>query len=411
MHIYHEYQESCQNVPSTLPTEVLHLARSLRDPSIISLPEGDEIGLANGLAGLALLPLTLASVCSQQERQAWLDVASAYFTQIAHFTHEHPLTHPGLYHGSCGVAFSLSLLAQYDERYLSACRLLLTRLVNQIVSWNWYTSAFLSGQENFEVIGGAAGLLRFLLTQAHEADVQPALASLVSYLTWVSEARDRWHHHPERLGKVAKAHYPDGYIDLGMAHGLSGPLAVLSLAARAGYASPRVLGAIERWASWFLEQQIATDWGLDWPSVIPRGQCARDCLPARAAWCYGTPGIARALWLAGNALEDDSLRALAREALASTLRRPQQKSDEPHICHGLAGLLLICLRFADDDPVSASWLEGVISSLTTTLYIRWSNVSALMPPRFLTGSIGGALTLIAAFTKHPPCWDQTPVIS
>jgi hypothetical protein len=305
----------------------------------------------------------------------------------------------------------LSLLAQLDERYLPACRLLLTRLVNQVGSWDWCTAAFLPGQENFEVIGGAAGLLRFLLTQAHEADVQPALASLVSYLTWVSEARDRWYHHPERLGKVAKAHYPDGYIDLGMAHGLSGPLAVLSLAARAGYASSRVLDAIERWASWFLEQQIVTDWGIDWPSVIPRGQCASDCAPARAAWCYGTPGIARALWLAGSALDDDSLRASAREALASTLRRPQRKSDEPHLCHGLAGLLLICLRFADEDPVLASWLEDIIASLTTTLHMRWSQMSTQMPPRFLTGSIGGALTLIAALTKQPPCWDQVLVIS
>jgi len=42
-------------------------------------------------------------------------------------------------------------------------------------------------------------------------------------------------------------------------------------------------------------------------SGVPVGGTAVDDRPARAAWCYGSPGISPALWLAGEALDDPRL--------------------------------------------------------------------------------------------------------
>jgi lantibiotic biosynthesis protein len=405
------YQESCINNTFSLPTALLDLAHGLRDPSTLTFEEDDAVGLANGLAGVALLPLTLASLFSESE---WLQVAGSYFLRIAQETRLRPLSHPGLYHGSCGIAFTLSLLAQLDSRYAHASQTLLARLIGQVMAWNWYTQPFLPGQQNFELIGGAAGIIRFLLTRQGEPGVQSALERLLSYLIWVSEEQERWVHSPHRLGPIARERYPLGYIDLGYAHGLAGPLAALSLAALHDTSHPGMLEAIERWSAFLVDQQLDMPWGKDWTGMLPTQLQAKDCPPARSAWCYGAPGIARALWLAGRALANDSLGIIAQEALASVLRRPTEARNihEPQICHGLAGLLLTCLRFASDDPTACpAWLKEAISQLTVEVSTRWIASYTEMPPTFLTGSVGGALTLIAAMTNRQPLWDQALLLS
>jgi hypothetical protein len=405
------YQEPCTNSPISLPTELLELAHRLRDPSTLLFEEVDVVGLANGLAGVALLPLTLASLFSDSE---WLHVAGTYFHRIAQETRQRPLSHPGLYHGSCGIAFTLSLLARLDSRYAHASQTLLARLIDQVMAWNWQTQPFLPGQQNFELIGGAAGILRFLLTQQGELGVSSALECLLSYLIWVSKEQERWVHDPRRLGPIARKRYPLGYIDLGYAHGLVGPLAALSLAVLHDISHPGIREAIERWSLFLVDQQLDMLWGKDWTGMLPIQHQAKGCPPARSAWCYGAPGVARALWLAGRALANDSLCLIAQEALASVLRRPAETRNihEPQLCHGLAGLLLICLRFASDDPAACpAWLKEAISQLTIEFLTHWRASYAQMPPTFLTGSVGGALTLIAALTHREPQWDQVLLLS
>lgn len=390
---------------------ILKLAHTLRNPSSLLLKGEDAVGIANGLSGIVLLPLTLVALYPSQE---WLSVALSYFKRLAQETYTKPLAHPGLYHGTSGVVFALSLLAEQDQRYGDHCQTVLAQLLKQIAAWNWQEQPLLSGQHNFELIGGASGILRVLLLHAQEANVQSVIERLLTYLVWVSERSQRWQHHQDMLGPIAKARYPEGYTDLGLAHGIAGPPAVLSLAQLQGCMVPGMNEAIERWAVWLVHHQLSLPWGRDWPSVLPTQCHLPDCPPARAAWCYGAPGIARALSLVGRALEEAEIRAIAREALAATLRRPAQQRniEEPHICHGLAGLLLVCLRFLHDDAQACSpWLQEAVPLLTTHLLTVWNERWAQMEPGFLTGSIGGALTLIAALTTQEAAWDRALLLS
>lgn len=387
---------------------ILDWAHSLQNPNKLHLPESDEVGLANGLAGVALLPLTLSQIFP---KQSWLTQAQQYFSHIAQKTRLHPLTHPGLYHGSCGLVLGLSRLAQQDERYCDTSQSLLQEFLKHIIAWNWQSDSFLVGQENFEVIGGAAGIIRVLLPLFNEDNVPTALEQFGSYFIWLSQTSQRWAHRPDRLSTIARARYPSGYIDLGMAHGLAGPLAALSLMVLHNHAPVGALEAITRWASWLFEQHLDMPWGYDWPGVLPMHLSAQECTPARTAWCYGTPGIARALWLAGRALADESLCTIAYEALASALRR-QHNSDEPLLCHGKAGLLLICLRFAQDTPTEQCiWLNDAITLLCKQLCHQWQEAVGNLEPGFLTGATGFALTLLAALTHQDAWWDKALLLS
>lgn len=61
----------------------------------------------------------------------------------------------------------------------------------------------------------------------------------------------------------------------------------------------------------------------------------------REAWCYGSPGVARSLWLAGRALENEDLKSLAVDAFKSIYARPRERWSiySPTVCHGYSGLI------------------------------------------------------------------------
>jgi hypothetical protein len=96
-----------------------------------------------------------------------------------------------------------------------------------------------------------------------------------------------------------------------MAHGIAGPLALLSIASSAGWEVDGQTAAIRAAAQWLLTWQ--TPGTTTWPPYIT-GRELDDGPPApapaagrRDAWCYGAPGIGRALTLAGHALPDPHL--------------------------------------------------------------------------------------------------------
>jgi lantibiotic biosynthesis protein len=138
---------------------------------------------------------------------------------------------------------------------------------------------------------------------------------------------------------------------------------------------------------------------------------------SRGAWCYGSPGVARSLWLAGEALEDDSLRQLAVEGILAVVRRPPAvRVPSPRFCHGIAGLLQIVLRFARD--TGHAELIAPVDSLVDELLAAYEpdrplGYAALVPgPNpvdrggLLDGAAGVALVLLAVATDVDPSWDR-----
>ncbi|MFD0480580.1 lanthionine synthetase LanC family protein [Nonomuraea thailandensis] len=146
---------------------------------------------------------------------------------------------------------------------------------------------------------------------------------------------------------------------------------------------------------------------------------------SRTAWCYGVPGAARALQLAGMALDRPDWRRFAVDALRSTLTLP----DEGHgvqdagLCHGWAGLLhltRLVARDADDAELTgaADRLAGQAVDLydpqaafgfrAATLHEQdWLDL-----PGFLEGSAGIALALHAYAADQPAAsgWDAALLV-
>ncbi|KJS51422.1 hypothetical protein VM98_37260, partial [Streptomyces rubellomurinus subsp. indigoferus] len=81
--------------------------------------------------------------------------------------------------------------------------------------------------------------------------------------------------------------------------------------------------AMQALASWLVAHRRP---GGGWPMAVRGEDVAAGRPPAdaptRAAWCYGTPGAARGLFLAGTALGRADWRDAAVAALADALADP-----------------------------------------------------------------------------------------
>src|SRR5207249_1088809 len=173
-------------------------------------------------------------------------------------------------------------------------------------------------------------------------------------------------------------------------------------------------------------------WGVNWPTTValeavdtpggpalkPGAAAAAPHGPGRTAWCYGSPGVVRALWLAGEALDCPAYRDLALAGMEAIARRPLANRwiDSPTFCHGVAGLMQITLRFANETGQPSlteaaralgDQLLGLFDPATRLGYYSLEPGGVRVDqPGLLDGAPGTALVLLAAATGVTPTWDR-----
>ncbi|WJV48891.1 lanthionine synthetase C family protein [Streptomyces flavofungini] len=212
--------------------------------------------------------------------------------------------------------------------------------------------------QEYDLISGLTGLGAYLLHRGTRPDL---LHGVLGYLVRLIEQpvtvhgirMPGWWTTDSPTGRPAED-WPGGHGNFGMAHGVSGPIALLALCARAGYHVPGHHQALQQAC------QLLTDWARPapgsacWPETLTleawlAGPPAR-AYSGRASWCYGAPGIARSLQLAALASDEAPAQRRAEDALASCAADPEQlaRLTDATVCHGWAGLSLALDRAAAD---------------------------------------------------------------
>jgi hypothetical protein len=396
--------------------------------------------VSQGYAGLAVLWGYLDS-CFGDE--GW-DLAGREHLELAvRGAEAAPDPHVGLFSGLSGLAFGAWQLSRHGVRYGR----LLARLDEAICARAAALAEDLRARlgavtvELFDVISGLSGVGAYLLCRRDQPGPAAALDLVIRALVELTadeEGVPRWHTPAHLIWDAEmRAFYPDGNLNCGLAHGIPGPLALLSLARRAGWAVPGLADAIARTADWLCAHRCDDAWGINWPTAVPLPPVARSDGPtaqpgegrpvpegpSRAAWCYGSPGIARSLWLAGEALDRDDYRALAVAAMRDVFHRPvpARRIDSPTFCHGVAGLLAIALRFAHDTgrpeflEASQTLIRQLLDSYRPESLLGFRNLEiadrVTDQPGLLDGAPGVALVLLAAATPVEPTWDRLFLLS
>ncbi|MFJ3185296.1 lanthionine synthetase C family protein [Streptomyces halstedii] len=244
----------------------------------------------------------------------------------------------------------------------------------------------------WDLIRGLTGLAALLLSRkppAHRLpDVLACLVALAHPACSDGRTLPGWWSAAAPNGKEMAG----GHGNNGVAHGIAGPLSVLSLALREGVSVPGQEEAVDTFATW-LDRHGTHYWSTATHLEAAQAPAPE---PTRQSWCYGQPGIARAQQLAALALSDPARRRAAEDTVAAILTDPLQlaRITDSTLCHGWAGLLTLTRAVAADSP-SPDRFTPIIQDLHRRLTADWEH---LPKPGFMEGRTGAQLALHATDT-------------
>jgi hypothetical protein len=375
--------------------------------------------LAKGAAGIALMYVDRAHIGAgtSQDAHAHIKRASAVTISAADST--------GLFLGAPALAFVLHAAAHPGGRYVRALKTLDTH-VHQLVhrrvdaAMARIDRGDLPTFGEYDIFYGLTGIGAHLLRRNPNGSALERILTYLVALTRPLRADDHelpgWWVAHDPHGRTPTAHCPGGHANFGAAHGITGPLLLLSQAARNGAIVEGHHEAIDTICAWLHTWRQHSDAGPWWPEYITRPELhtgmSRPPGPARPSWCYGTPGIARAGQLAAIALSDPARRRFFENALHDCLTDHIQTAalTDPGLCHGWAGVYQTAWRAARD--AATPELATVLPELADE-FVQHTVTAPETEPGFLDGKAGTILALhTAAFDAAPISgWDACLLIN
>ncbi|RLL67403.1 lanthionine synthetase C family protein [Streptomyces sp. Z26] len=301
----------------------------------------------------------------------------------------------GLFLGAPALCFVLHLAADGTDRYARALHTLdravaahtRTRLAAAHDRIDTGRRPAFAEYDLFRGLTGIGALL--LLRHPTGAELRDVLEYLVRLTEPFTDPNGQalpgwWVAHAPASDPTAT---PGGHANAGLAHGITGPLALLALAIRAGVTVDGHENAIRRICRWLDQIRQNDHHGLHWPPWTTH-HSTPPTRPATPGWCYGTPGLVRAQQLAAIVLEDAARKRMAERALTSCLTSTRQldKVTDRGLCHGLGGILRTVQRVAQDaeHPAEYDRQLGVLAH-------RFAAAPEPEDDGFLLGKTGAAL--------------------
>jgi hypothetical protein len=275
----------------------------------------------------------------------------------------------------------------------------------------------LTRPSEYDLISGLTGLGLYHLVR-HGSAGSGMTAAVLDYLVALAEPVSR---HGESLpgwwSGAGPGGTPDparrgGHLNLGMAHGIAGILALLSGAMRAGIQVEGHAKAVRELCETFdryRQGNSACPW---WPAMISlrehrQGRTSQE-RQARPSWCYGTPGQARAQQLAGLALGDQERMRVAERALAGCVLDQQVTAflADASLCHGWAGVVQALWRAASD-ALSPQPLQAALNKARRGMEDHLARAGPPASGGLLEGTSGIQLAQndLPRTGGEPPAWD------
>lgn len=385
---------------------------------VAALPApGDEAldaSLSGGAAGLAIL-------CGYLAKSDYDDGENAeqFLEQAVQTLTEEPLG-PSFYVGFTGVAWAITHLR---EQLLEAADEDPNEEVDQALQ------EYLSRWEgDYDLVNGLVGVGVYALERLPRPAAKDILESVVTRLAGTAECGPEgvtWFTGPERITPQQRESYPDGYYNLGIAHGVPGVIAFLGEVCAAGIALDRAAPLLDGAVVWLLHRKLPDSAEGLFSNWTASGAQQNEF---RIAWCYGGAGVAAALLHAGRCVGRPDWEREALDIARRVASRARAKSDmvDTGLCHGTAGLGHIFNRIfqATGDEffkdAARFWFRRTLDLKRpgqgiggyTALFLDERGEPIEEPwPGLLVGATGIALALLAAVNTVSPAWDQMLLLS
>jgi lantibiotic biosynthesis protein len=376
--------------------------------------------LANGSAGLAILFAYLDRVrCGYRDKET----AVYFLDQAMDAASEGPID-SSLYGGVTGIAWAIAHL----RGSLFEANNDVTEAVDEPLQEALSRSPW---QGDYDLIGGLVGIGVYILEELPSSSAFECLVHLVDRLNELARPTPdgiTWFTSPDLLPPWQRELCPNGYYNLGVAHGVPGVIAFLAQAYALDERKVRdvkkvrtkVRPLLEGAVAWLMAQESSSNGDSFFPNWIGPGIAPTS---SRVAWCYGELGIAAALLIAGNCLSNANWKREAVRLARRAAARPFDQSGvtDCGLCHGTAGVSHLFNRMfqASHEPrfknAAREWLERTLDMRHPEVGVagyaafradHWRNEIGI-----LEGAAGIALALLAAVTPIEPSWDRILLMS
>jgi lantibiotic biosynthesis protein len=387
----------------------------------------DDRNLSQGFLSQALFFGVLNQAYPNQN---WDYAAHKYLEKTVATLNKQHYGQPSFYGGIFGLGFVAAFLSENGRRYQN--------LLGQIFApVNKYLEKHLKNLEtniknnrvrysDYDVINGISGILRSLIF-ANRLDVKESIYGCLHYLVLLAKHNSRnipnWFIPPENQFPITER---EAIGNLGLSHGISGVLSILSIASIKGYEIEGQKEAIRSISN----NLIHLNYKFTWPSFIDldiyQNKKFINKKTNNAGWCYGITGISRALWLSGVALNDNQLKDFSIVSLKRMIDQWDSLSiPTSTLCHGYAGILQVINRMyldSEDDTLRefSSYLAREIIDkffhdsepfLFVNKEIVENKIYQFHHISFLNGASGICLSLLGIVSNPTLSWDEALLIS
>ncbi|MCV9950035.1 lanthionine synthetase C family protein [Paenibacillus sp. BT-177] len=396
--------------------------------------------LGSGFTGICLL---MGQLDYLYPKNGWDIVGHQYLERIRMVVEQKGVHDLSLYSGLAGIMLAIYSLSRKGTRYQG--------MLDALASWfeeaalqslalhriEWEKGELRMSQ--YDTISGFAGVGRIAMLFLNRPGMQMVWEQTMDLFHVMCGEKNlnghtvpAWHISSEhQFQEDEKLQYPQGNFNLGISHGIAGPLCFLSLSALHGVDASPLMNDIHRLGKFIHHWRVQDVEGIIWPGRISFGEWLDGQLLSgstrnyRDSWCYGVPGIARSIWLAGQAVHNEEWLETGLSAYLDIEKRLHRKGglSSATLCHGIGGLLHLVQRMYSDTSheqlgrMRDRLLEDVLDMFDANSLFGFYDHSLLDgrlaevdEAGFLNGSAGVALVLASLIGDQNPDWDAAFLI-
>ncbi|MGN8646720.1 lanthionine synthetase C family protein [Gracilibacillus sp. HCP3S3_G5_1] len=429
------------NTTNTVLIEMcLEKVKKFKDPDRIKsdniigdLEEKDLLSIAYGYPGIIVM---FAELDAFFPNEGWDKVTHEYMKNLKKLLEQNSISDISLFHGLAGINYSVQLASKKGTRYQKIIKELDTLLINKASFFLMNVKKINSNLElgtsefGYDLITGITGIGTYIL-KFKKQNLYPLLKDILTFLIELSTNIKTTKGQVPAFITSPKAmivesdrvKYPNGYLNLGIAHGISGPLALLSRAYLEGITVKEHLSSIIYISNLLSDHFNFDKNGLYIQRIVTLEQMLEEQRDKEKetrfdAWCYGGFGVSYSLLLAYQATYNTKIKynliELLKGILSCSIEEWSIKT--PILCHGYAGNMQIINRLLSAEEISQE--KNVVKELInkrSELYNRINEYYESNPEKvnisLLEGDIGVILVLLSISRLEYVHWDGFLLLS
>lgn len=396
--------------------EVINSPKNKQTYNKKEIPVYDEVTLSHGLPAVCLL---FSELSNEFPKEDWDVKAHKLLVRLKDDIECGKVRDLSIFSGYAGIGLCIESLSKNGTRYAR-----LIKSINEIISeiFEKYirdlNKAKFCFMRDYDVISGVSGILSYTLNQSElrlvNAEIKDYLIFRCQNILLGKENVPGFYIPKEnQFIEEDKKIFKNGNFNLGMAHGVPG--IVISLCKiynqNRDWKTEEAIRKCANFLVMFLDE-TEVRWGA-YVSFEEYLEGKIKNVATRDAWCYGTPGVSYALYVAGVSIKENRYKDIAVRAMMSVTKN-LQGIYSPTFCHGFAGVAYIFLRFYQmtnikEFKIFAEFLKNEIwKYYDETNPVGFKNIehSQSTDQIGLLSGVSGILLVLLAFEDiHRTRWD------